>query len=452
MSTNAVEEHPEGARKRDPKPPQDGASVKSCKSAGSSSTRSSRLSVSAAAARARAKAEAARARVAFTQREISIKVDKARLEANLEALNIEKEAAAAIAQAEVLEAAAELENEEHRSWKSLPIMVQSTHERVSDYIRDQTMQLNQRTVSANLSQISEHPMENTLQPSPKYIIKDEYVRNDCHPPPLQLQPSSAAPHAYQTGCTSTPSVKPDTRDHLQAQNEVLLQEPNGSMFHPKPMLTFPQHGNTLYTDRSESSVMMDMAKYLARKELVSTGLSHFDDRPESYRAWKSAFSNTIKDLDLTASEQLDLLSKWLGKDSSVYVKRLRAVHIDNPQAGLIMAWDRLDECYGAPEVIENALFKRLDSFPGLAYLDTAHGIKPIVEKLPYNLQEKWITQGSKYKEDHKVGYPPFSFFTSFYLLPSKNKERSQLCSFWKQPSDRQAHLTSHKFQISSLGT
>lgn len=40
--------------------------------------------------------------------------------------------------------------------------------------------------------------------------------------------------------------------------------------------------------------------------------------------------------------------------------------------------------------------------PGLAYLDTARGIRPIVEKLPYTLQEKWISQGSKYKEEFGV--------------------------------------------------
>lgn len=196
---------------------------------------------------------------------------------------------------------------------------------------------------------------------------------------------------------------------------------------------------------------MDMAKYLARKELVSTGLTHFDDHPESYRAWKSAFFNTIKDLDLTASEQLDLFSKWLGKESSAYVKRLRAVHIDNPNTALKMAWDRLDECYGAPEVIESALFRKLDSFPkitnkdnyklrelgdllmellsakddgylpGLAYLDTARGIKPIMEKLPYNLQEKWITQGSKYKEDYKFGYPPSPFLPPSFTTKLKQE-------------------------------
>lgn len=108
-----------------------------------------------------------------------------------------------------------------------------------------------------------------------------------------------------------------------------------------------------------------------------------------------------------------------------------------------MTWERLEECYSAPEMIEHALFKKLDSFskissrdnhkltelgdlllellsakedgylPGLAHLDTSRGIRPIVEKLPHSLQEKWISQGSKYKEDPHVVYPPFSFFTGF---------------------------------------
>ncbi|KAK0139185.1 hypothetical protein N1851_024265 [Merluccius polli] len=101
------------------------------------------------------------------------------------------------------------------------------------------------------------------------------------------------------------------------------------------------------------------------------------------------------------------------------------------------------ECYATPEVIESALFKRLDNFPrltsreniklrelsdllmellsakddgylpGLSYLDTPRGINPIVEKLPINLQEKWLSTGSRYKERCAVSYPPFSFFADF---------------------------------------
>lgn len=34
-----------------------------------------------------------------------------------------------------------------------------------------------------------------------------------------------------------------------------------------------------------------------------------------------------------------------------------------------MTWDRLDECYGAPEVIESSLFEKLDSFPKISKKD-----------------------------------------------------------------------------------
>ncbi len=115
-----------------------------------------------------------------------------------------------------------------------------------------------------------------------------------------------------------------------------------------------------------------------------------------------------------------------------------------------MVWQRL-ECYGTPEVIEDALLKKIEHFPrltdkhnvklrelsdilcelecakedsalpGLSYLDTAHGIKQIVEKLPYNLQEKWISFGNKYKEDYRVAFPPFSVFSKFIQHQAKKK-------------------------------
>lgn len=34
-----------------------------------------------------------------------------------------------------------------------------------------------------------------------------------------------------------------------------------------------------------------------------------------------------------------------------------------------MSWDRLEACYATPEIVENALFKRLDSFPHLSPRD-----------------------------------------------------------------------------------
>lgn len=115
--------------------------------------------------------------------------------------------------------------------------------------------------------------------------------------------------------------------------------------------------------------ILDFAKFLARRELVTTGLTKFDDTPENIRAWRSSFLNATQGLGISYSEELDLLVKWLGKESSEHVKRIRAVHVTNPEAALQLSWDRLQECYGTPELVENSLLKRLDSFPRLSTRD-----------------------------------------------------------------------------------
>lgn len=46
----------------------------------------------------------------------------------------------------------------------------------------------------------------------------------------------------------------------------------------------------------------------------------------------------------------------------------------------------------------------------------ACSISPIVQKLPCNLQDKWISQGSKYKEEYHISYHPVSFLTQFICL------------------------------------
>lgn len=104
----------------------------------------------------------------------------------------------------------------------------------------------------------------------------------------------------------------------------------------------------------------------------------------------------------------DLLTKWLGPESSTQAMRIRSVHVHNPTAGVNMIWQRLEESYGCPEMIEHALLQKLESFipvsnkdsqglrelghilleveaakcgghiPGLAYLDTARGVNPII--------------------------------------------------------------------------
>lgn len=215
---------------------------------------------------------------------------------------------------------------------------------------------------------------------------------------------------------------------------------HGANYGP-PLSFMPSH--TSQHAHQDQANMTDFVRFLARRELVTTGLIQFNDQPYSYKAWKRSFGNTVKGLDLTSSEEMDLLVKWLGKESAEHAKRIRAVHVNFPDRGLRMIWDRLDTFYGAPEVIEEALFQRINSFPkisnrdypklqelsdllreleaakidgdlpGLQYLDTSQGINPLVQKLPFNLQEKWLSLGSSYKLQYQVSFPPFEVFVDF---------------------------------------
>ncbi|CAI5671390.1 unnamed protein product [Oreochromis niloticus] len=407
-------------------------------------TSSSKHSVASTAAKARAIAEAARTRATFAQRELEIKkqkakldLEKATLEADLEALELEKAAAVAVAEAEVLEAAAGIDCDDIHSNRS-GISPLSIKQQTEAYLEDQARISfkpaidSQATLSpiyvkkASLSTKQELPESNveyhTLSTNPGYSQLSE------HQPTTGQQPFSPqfTPLSPRYFCKASSERSPHIQ-HSDTSQRISIQQ----------------------NSQTPSTGMLDFAKYLARRELVTAGLTKFDDQPEGYRAWQSSFVSTIQDLELTASEELDLLVKWLGKESSEHVKRIRAAHITNPEAALNLSWLRLQECYATPEVIECALFKRLDCFPrltlreniklrelsdllmellaakedgylpGLSYLDTPRGINPIVEKLPVNLQEKWLSAGSRYKEQHRVCFPPFAFFVDFVNSEAK---------------------------------
>ncbi|RXN37835.1 hypothetical protein ROHU_001681 [Labeo rohita] len=391
--------------------------------ASASTNRSRSSAASIAAAKARAKLEAARAKAEFLKQESEIliekaqlKVTEARMEASLAALRQESEVAAALAEAKVLEAVAGSELGERIS------DVKETSDRTRDYV------MHQSQLKLSLPEPHQSPIEPIV-----HVLESET-------PPRQ--------HRRMASDVRDPYNEPDTQNMTQ-QPQRSVQTPCHK-FQVPPFTSSP-YKTTPKPSFNDDTNVSEVARYLARRELINSGLFKFDDRPENYWAWKSSFVNAIEGLHLSATEQLDLLSKWLGEQSSYHVRRIRAVHTSSPDTGLRRAWERLEDCYGSPEIIEKSLFDRMDSFPkvgnrdvkklrelgdllqevesakqegylpGLFYLDTARGVAPIVEKLPYSLQEKWMTQGSQYKIIHQVAFPPFSFFCDFVCREARTR-------------------------------
>lgn len=274
-----------------------------------------------------AKAKAARVEVAFAEREADVMKqkaelkastlkEKASLDANLHLLKSQRAAAAAEAEATAYEEVEE-ETGEHGQLPDVDEEPLSTVQRTSEYIQQHSdLFFDERRV---IKPAAFHVIQSNVRLVNKDVKKESTII---------VSPSETYP--LSTQC----AIKPE-REYLS--------EPKGAE---------------------------DFTRYLIRREMVSAGLLQFDDKPENYWSWKASFLSFTKDLNLSAREELDLLTKWLGAESSEQAKRTRAVHVLNPAAGVTMVWQRLEECYGTPEVTEDALLKKTENFPRLTNRDT----------------------------------------------------------------------------------
>lgn len=195
----------------------------------------------------------------------------------------------------------------------------------------------------------------------------------------------------------------------------------------------------------------EISKFLMRKDLLLSRLTKFDDRSEYFDAWRLSFKNIVYELELSSLEELELLGKWLGPESSKYAQSIRVANAD-PDTACEKLWERLEDRYARPEMVEVALKQKLSNFPRLsnkdskrlfdladilaeieaakenprlsaqfAYFDSSVGVNPIVSKLPYGIQEKWTAHASKYKARSEFVFPPFSVFVNFLQGIAKMK-------------------------------
>ena len=454
------------------------------------SNRSKRSSVSSSSlvvVQARAKAEAAKARVAFADEEIELKTESARLQATLEAMQEKKEMNAALAEAEILEAGLFEADCESQKSEPIPVPLDQRLQRTADYVYDQaSVKSISQPARSDDKRTAFYPLPLASQPSLKPDAgqhSQQYHSLGGFPPQrpatpqqqwygMQYSGHSSQPGAPQPGLLQPQHQRGDGRQEQRRQQSVAHQ---------------PYYSPFVPANQGAQTTTLDLVKCMARSQLVTTGLTAFDDKPENYWAWKSSFQSAIVGLDLSPREELDVLIKWLGKQSSEHARRIKAVNMRDPSRGLMMIWERLEETYGSPEAIKHTLFSKLENFPkvsykdphklreladllmeveaakldgiltGLSYLDTSRGVCPIVEKLPFGIQEKWKSVGSKYKLQYNVPFPPFSAFADFIRTEARTQTDPSFnaASFQSTPAKRdkpdrfvRTPVAVHKTQVS----
>jgi ribosomal protein L40E len=177
----------------------------------------------------------------------------------------------------------------------------------------------------------------------------------------------------------------------------------------------------------------------------------------NYHTWKASFKNMINNVTITPSEQFSLLIEYTTLTSKQLVQRLRNAYIERQHQGILEIWKKLDERYGCNAVLVKTHLAKLTSFPkinykdnrklqefadllmeldcakrdgalaGLRVLDEPIYLKPVISKLPGDIQGRWQRHAFRHMNDHKVDYPSFAEFVSFIELVSREKNDPNLC-------------------------
>lgn len=141
-------------------------------------------------------------------------------------------------------------------------------------------------------------MESQPISSPKHQQKMVSGDADNHSTQIHSQ-DEISDHSFHELPAQHQSMDTDYRQQSQMSPLTIPQEKYIPLLPP----ISPSAGMTHFTPSRaplfDQSGTSDLAKYLVRKEMVSSGLLKFDNRPENYWAWKASFCNSTSDLNLT---------------------------------------------------------------------------------------------------------------------------------------------------------
>lgn len=281
-------------------------------------------------------------------RETQDQFETTMIDTELELLTVNQEADAAMVEAKVWEDAEEKPAiMENRNSVSDKVRLQRT----SEYVQSQ-IDLHNQSPSPLLPVPTVEPV---LKAEPNETMKTWQTTMNV----TKSQPTCSKPNS-ERGCGTQPPA-PNLPEPTRVKPKFKVKRANS------PLSLYAQNHTPQGMPPSSTPPLRDLlAQYLGRRDLVISGLYQFDDKPENFRTWQSSFTNAVAEVSLTATQELDVMTKWLEKQSGEQVRCIRSVHVNNPILALRKAWERMRDCYAAPEIIEQSPFQRLDGFSKIA--------------------------------------------------------------------------------------
>lgn len=290
----------------------------------------------------RAKAEAARAKLKFAKQEANLQRELFVLAAQKEASVVEAELNAMLEDVE--DSASEGLSENHQ-------------ERTMSYVKEQnlavrTSELTPSQRSPAMPALSQPDHLGSLEPQQGQVNQME---------PLPGQFTTTEPTLGQADI-SAPSGQRITNHKSTPVN------PNATPFVPRTLASRLVNQPTQGQDENHGTTS-ELIMFL-KKDLLMLRFSNFNDHPETYSLWKTSFRAVTSELDVSPLEESELLVKWLGPESSKIAQSIRTSNIGNHSRALVKIWERLDERYGAAEMVGASLKAKIGNFLKITVKDS----------------------------------------------------------------------------------
>ena len=281
------------------------------------------------------------------------------------------------------------------------------------------------------------------------------IYSPSHSHPIQTQMASGFPvnsssfiqhpntiqnnfvHSIQTG-------------HQQSNIPTALNRPN-PLFPPTQVNTQPMQV------LNSNEVLMN---YIATQDITKNSIQKFDGTAFKFWAWVEQIKSRIKHLRLDPVDVLHILQSNCTGAPNKMISNYLASSGNIDQSVLDEVWSVLVERFGSQGSIAEQLLNQLKDFPVLGeknigeklqefhdickiasfnmsksaelqILNCSGGLKPLREKLPKFLQDRWRREGQTYEDNNYVSHPPFDFFVLFLKksareMSNKNYENSSV--------------------------
>ena len=250
---------------------------------------------------------------------------RAEFEAELHLLSVEKDAATTEAELRVLQ-------EEDGS--QLDALSEAVPERHNDLTDSHPFLETRRVLNFSPGQENELTNVNIQQ-----LLETRHIQTNA-------STDGGLPQAHSSPLQEPPSLR--TLELLQSSGHEPITSPDQWMFN-----------------------FLSFSRFLMKKELLMSRLKNYNDRPESFAAWKATFQSIMQELQVSKEEEIDLLINYLDPESSRQTNSIKTANFGDPREGLSRIWERLNNRYGSPEMVEFALKQKIANIPKLTNKDNS---------------------------------------------------------------------------------